>query len=79
MSAKIFGYDWEQIKGAQQGKGLHKPLPEIDPVAYRKQLVSDIERFQLPVHRDVAEAYGLEFPEGYVLEKDDVYRFTKPQ
>ena len=73
MSNNIFGYEWDQIRRAQQGdsRALRHQLAKADtPAEMKTKLESEMKRFGSHVHRDVADAYKVEIPSGYQLDGD---------
>ncbi|CAB4171877.1 hypothetical protein UFOVP930_27 [uncultured Caudovirales phage] len=73
MSAKILGYEWEQIQRAQQGDktALRGHIARRDtPEEMKRKLESEMARFGLHVHKDVAAAYNVTIPANYKLEGD---------
>ena len=82
MSTKILGYEWEQIQRAQQGDNtaLRGHIIRQDtPEEMKAKLESEMERFGLFVHKDVAEAYKVTIPANYTLDGDHYKpRTTRP-
>ena len=73
MSAKIFGYEWEQIQRAQQGDktALGGYIVNRDtPEEMKRKLESEMARFGLHVNKDVADAYNVTIPASYKLDGD---------
>lgn len=72
-TTKIFGYEWEQIKDAQQGiSNALRPLirQQETPEAMKQKIESEIVKFGLHVHKDVALAFNVAIPANYVLDGD---------
>jgi hypothetical protein len=66
---KIFGYEWDDIRRAQQRErgALSKPMPPYDPAKRKAQIESDMKKFKINVDKATAEALNITIPEGYVL------------
>lgn len=77
--SKIFGYDWETIRAAQQGdtSKLHPALAKAvsSAASHKAQIERDIERHKLSVYDSVVKGYGIVLPEGYKLE-GELWVFT---
>ena len=71
---KIFGYEWEEIKAAQQGGKLRKLCPELDAAGHAIVIMRDVERFGMPVHDSVKTAYNLELPEHYAMDENSTWK-----
>lgn len=68
---KIFGFEWHQISDAQQGNSNALRLlikAQETPEAMKQKIESEIAKFGLHVHKDVALAYGVTIPANYVLD-----------
>lgn len=68
--SKILGYDKSHIMAMQHGTHERRKVPPLDPVKHKEQILSDMKRFGLPVHMDVAAEYRIEFPADYELVGD---------
>lgn len=59
----IFGYDWEDIKRAQQGGRLAKnQVPYSSPEQRKATIEGDIARFKIPVAASVVKSLGITLP-----------------
>lgn len=59
-----------------QDGGLLKKESFYTSEEHAKDVQKDVDRFKIPVCANVALAYGIVFPEGYMLDPaDNTYRF----
>jgi hypothetical protein len=67
---KVFGYEWDKIRRAQQGDNtaLRGEVKRDTPEELKIKIESEMKRFGLHVHKDVAEAYKITIPANYKLD-----------
>lgn len=67
MNELICGLTWEQIQAAQQGKPHRQHLPAYSATEHSAQVQSDVDRFKIPVAREVKDALQISLPDSYKL------------
>ena len=66
---KIFGYEFEAIRKAQQGdmSGLRKQAP-YDAMKHKQAIEADVAKFHISVAETVRVAYDIKLPSRYVYD-----------
>jgi len=73
----IAGHSMESILRAQQKGQLSSTVRPVDHAKAAQKIMSDVERFQIPVAKETVDSYGMKLPDSYKLD-GDTYRHVDP-
>lgn len=74
----IFGFQWEDINDMQHKRYTRPTVKFTADADHAKQIMRDVERFQMPVYWEIVDAYNLTLPESYQRGDDGYFRHVEP-